>query len=202
MRLGKLINFVELNALRSLELGHEKVELGIGEERVLEFFELEVVVFAIPFFLSLVLFGRKEDSEFFSQERQVVFFGVSVLGRFLLRVLGLVSVGEDEGEWEVFVFLRAFDGEVLLDLGFDEFVQKVFGAFFEGLLASEIELLFGSFLAGFIISGIVHFFLIAIKGFEHIFLEIFEEIIFHLIGDFVEKAPDILVPIEVVKEPS
>ncbi len=161
-----------------------------------------MVVFAIPFFLSLVLFGRKEDSEFLRQERQVVFFGVGILGRFLLWVLGLVSVGEDEGEWEVFIFLGAFDGEVLLDLGFDEFVQEVFGSFFEGLLAPEIELLFGSFFAGFVVSGIMHFFLIAIKGFEHIFLKIFEEIIFHLIGDFVEKAPDILVPIEVVEQPS
>jgi hypothetical protein len=163
---------------------------------------LKVVIFAIPFFLSLVLFGRKEDSEFLCQERKVVFFGVGVLGRFLLRVLGLVSVGKDEGEWEVFIFLRAFDGEVLLDLGFDEFVQKIFGSFFEGLLSSKIELLFGSFFAGFIISGIMHFFLIAIKGFEHIFLKIFEKIIFHLIGDFIEKAPDILVSIEVVEEPS
>jgi hypothetical protein len=199
MRLGKLINFVELNALRSLELGHEKVEFGIGEERVFEFFELEVMVFAIPFFLSLVLFGRKEDSEFLCQERQVVFFSVGVLGRFLLRVLGLVSVGEDEGEREVFIFLRAFDGEVLFNLGFDEFIEKIFGSFFECLLSSKIELLFGSFFTGFIISGIVHFLLIAIKGFEHIFLKIFEEIIFHLIGDFVEEASDILVPIKVVE---
>ena len=161
-----------------------------------------MVVLAVSFLFPLILFGRKEDSEFFSQEREVVFFGVGVLGGFILGVLGLVAVGEDEGEGEVFVFLGSFDSEVLFDFGFDEFVQKVFGAFFECLLASEIELLFGSFLAGFIISGIVHFLLIAIKGFEHIFLEIFEEIIFHLIGDFVEKAPDILVPIEVVKQPS
>jgi hypothetical protein len=32
MRLGKLINFVKFNALGSLELGHEKVEFGIGKE--------------------------------------------------------------------------------------------------------------------------------------------------------------------------
>ena len=48
----------------------------------------------------------------------------------------------------------------------------------------------------------MHFLLIPIKSFEHVFLEVFEEDIFHLVGDFVEEASNIFVSVEIVEEPS
>lgn len=48
----------------------------------------------------------------------------------------------------------------------------------------------------------MHFLLVTVKGFEHIFLEVFEELVFHLVGDFVEEPSDVLVTVEIVEEPS
>ena len=45
----------------------------------------------------------------------------------------------------------------------------------------------------------MHFLFVSIEGFEHVFLEVFEELVFHLVGDFVEETSDVLVTIKVVE---
>ena len=48
----------------------------------------------------------------------------------------------------------------------------------------------------------MHFFLVSVKGLEHIFLEVFKEDIFHLVSDLIEEPSDVFVPIKLVEQPS
>ncbi len=47
----------------------------------------------------------------------------------------------------------------------------------------------------------MHFLLVSVEGFEHVFLEVFKELVFHLVGNLVEETSDVLVAVKVVEQP-
>ncbi len=155
----------------------------------------------VIFLLLWCLFGEKQYFKLLHQLVHVIFLITNSLCYALWGIFALLIVGKDKGEREILVFFWSYEGKVVGDISFHEFIEEIFGSFFECIISVFIELFFGSSLAGFIILYIVHFLLIPIKDSVHLSLKDFEKDGFHLVGDFVEEASNILVLIKGIEKP-
>jgi hypothetical protein len=103
-----------------------------------------------------------------------------------LNSLVILVVGQEEGQWEIFVLFRSLLAEVVLDIGLNKDMQQFLGPFLKSLqpiLTDSFLLAFSLGLDGML--GIMQFLLALIEDIESIIFEINQESLLHFVGDLV-----------------